>query len=251
MGLVLVEASEMLVMVCKVLGELMIDAEVLLEHGVLVKAQFGFPHNSGDGALFGVGRSVVKLHRGIDSPAESVGIEVGEGDAIALGVGLVKRIDGVAEAAGPVDDGDTSVVETDHLGEAAGLEGGGHEDKVARGESLTGELFFEVTDGDAVLEVMHCDDILKVAFEGAIADDNELEVIALIVGHDLMEDVGEELAALLNRVEPRGPEEEGSFVIDVEAEFFLEDDFVQGLPFVVCGGVEILSNSRIGVRVEG
>ena len=98
---------------------------------------------------------------------------------------------------------------------------------------------------------MHCDDILKVAFEGAIADDNELEVIALIVGHDLMEDVGEELAALLNRVEPGGPEEEGGFVIDVEAEFFLEDDFVQGLTFVVCGGVKILSNSRIGVRVEG
>ena len=98
-------------------------------------------------------------------------------------------------------DGKGSVAGSDHLREAAGFEGRGHEDEVRAAISDVREGFGEGVDGDAVLEAVVFHDATEVLLIRSIGNHDNLQAKVGVVLSELVEDVGEELAAFLDGVE--------------------------------------------------
>ena len=69
---------------------------------------------------------------------------------------------------------------------------------------------------------MEVHDVAEHALVGAVGDDDDLQVAVPVAVDDRVEDVGEERAALLDRVEARGPEEDRRIVVAVEPEVLLQ-----------------------------
>ena len=113
-------------MVCKPV----VDGLIVFHHAFVGEIFLGLLHDAFDLGIFVVGRELVELHGLIDGPAESVGVEVLEEEAVAVVLVNVEVPDGVLEAAGGVGDGKGTVSGPDHLRQPAGLEGRGHEDEV-------------------------------------------------------------------------------------------------------------------------
>lgn len=194
----------------------------------------GFVHNPIHYSFFESLGLTIERDGGVDGPTKAVGIEVIEPNAIPLGVILIKRRNSVSKTAGVMNDWDGAITEADHLGQTAWLKGTGHENEIGSSEGLAGERFIEVGDRDAMLETMHPHDVVKMAFEGAISDHDKLKTIVAVGIHNGMKDIGEKLAAFLNGIQARGPEEKGRVLIDGEAQLFLKGHFVQRLVFLMC-----------------
>lgn len=216
----------------------------------MVEALLGLRHDPGQVALSDLGGKAVELHRLVASPAKAACVEVAKEKAVA-GLGFwIEGVDGVVEAAGIVGDGEGSIFRADHLGESARLEEGRHEDEIRSGVGLVGEIFAEIGHGDAVGDPVHIDDILEVRLECSVGDDHDLQLFVGVVSDQLIEDIGEELAALLNGVEAGGPVEERGVRIHVETDLRLEGDLVLSFAFCVGLAVEVVGEVGIGFRVE-
>ena len=72
----------------------------------------------------------------------------------------------------------------------------------------------------------------------------------MIVGGDLVEDLAEELGALLGRVEAGGPEEDRRPGIDLQSEGLLEAGLAVALALDVVGGSEVQVEVGIGEGIE-
>ena len=94
------------------------------------------------------------------------------------------------------------------------------------------------------------DDVVEVGLERAVGDDGDLEALAVVVGADLIEDVGQQLAALLHRVEAGRPEEQRGVGVGGEAEALLEFDLVAALALDERVGVVVVVEIGVGLRVE-
>ena len=96
-------------------------------------------HGLPDEAVHGVGIGV-----GAQGPADGIGevrpVHPGEGEAGALAGILIVGLDRIPQPAGLPHDGQGAVGHGDELGDAAGLEPGGHQEEVAPGVDVVAQI---------------------------------------------------------------------------------------------------------------
>ena len=68
-----------------------------------------------------------------------------------------------------------------------------------------GHVFAEVPESDPVLDAVHADDVLEMGHVGAAGDDGDLKAVLLVVRDQLVEDIGDQVAALLDRIKATRP----------------------------------------------
>ena len=106
-----------------------------------------------------------------------MGVVVGKGKAVAVAVAGV--VDRVLQAAGLADDGDRAVAAGDHLGQAAGLRAGRHQEDVGTGVDLLCQLGVEAdvdTDAARVACAQLVEEVLILGPAGA--EDDQLDAPA-------------------------------------------------------------------------
>ncbi len=180
-----------------------------------------------------LGRQLVKAHGLLDGPEQPVGVEHVEEKTVARAGAGVQVRDGVVQAAGVVHHRQRAVDGGDHLRQAAGLEPRGHEDEIRRGVGQVLQLLVEVADRHPLVELVVVDDVLKYSLVVAVGHEDDLQVPVPAAGDDLVEDVRQQLAALLHRVQARGPEEERRPDVFDQPEVALQEALV----FALAGGV--------------
>ena len=169
--------------------------------------EVGIGHDAAYVAEFSFRREVMEIHSAVDGPAQTLGVVVLEKETVAaIGLGIELK-DGVPKSTGSVDNGQTTVAHPYHLGETAGFEGRGHEDKIGRGVGEAGKRVVEFPNSDTALKPVRFYNVLKVGDERAISHEDHLQAAFLIVCGDLLEDFRENLAAFLDGIEAGRPEE--------------------------------------------
>ena len=82
-----------------------------------------------------------------------MGIDIGEGEAVALAGVAVVGMDGVLQTAGLADDRQGAVAQGDQLRQAAGLECGGHQEQIGSSVDLMGQLVVHAEAGGELMRI--------------------------------------------------------------------------------------------------
>lgn len=209
--------------------DLLEEINVVRGHDLVVELLVGLAHDPADLRDAFPARTLEKGEGRVDGPAESRGIVVIEEKAVALVLVGLELLNGVVNSSGVSCDGKSAVLRSNHLGQAARLEEGRHQVEICRCESLPGEALLEINANYLLVETVSPNDLLEMTLEGPIGHRRILKPEMLVVVDDLIEEIGEELAALLDGVEARGPEQEGGIWIDIESKAPLEAHLVRSL----------------------
>lgn len=195
-------------------------------------------------------RKLVKLHGLIDGPTESVAREMLEEESVAAVFVDVEMSHRVLQSSGRVGDGEGAVATPDHLGKAAGFEGGRHQDKVRPTIAEVREGLRKRMHRDPVGESMVGNNALEVLLIRTIGNHDNLQSEVAIVLDQLEENVGEELAAFLDGVESGGPEKDGCRRVFLKEEPLLEITLELGFDGVMPTGAIFLREIGINLRVK-
>ena len=224
----------------------LVEGEILPNHDIGTEVPIRLCHNALEVSDLNVGGKVAKLHRPVDRPAKPAGIMEFKEKPVAGICRRIERSDGVSQTAGGMDNGQAAVAQSDHLGQAAGLEGRGHEGEIGGRVAETGKRIMKSADRHAVMKAVDLHDVLEMREKRAIRDECELDAGFMVIGHDLVQDFRKELAAFLHGVEAGRPEEQGRGGVFLKTEDALEFTFVPQLAFLVAGGVVGFGQRRIG-----
>ena len=147
-------------------------------------------HNSFNLPIFYPGGQLVKIQRLIDGPGESLSVKCFKKKAVA---GVTWRVDGgncVMDTAGIMSHRQGPVDGADHLGQTAGFEKRGHENKISSPVGQMLKVFIEIADGNPVMQLMKCHDISEMRLIFTIGDKYELELLVPVPGYDIIQDAG-------------------------------------------------------------
>ena len=177
--------------------------------------------------------------------AHLLAVEVGEGEAGPLACDVVVRYDRILEAARLAHYRQRAVAHGDHLGKAARLEEGGHEEEVGTCVHALGERGVELDPRCHLSGILGCEVAQRVLVFGiARAEHGYLDAS----GEDAVERVGYEVHALL-ACEARNHGHEGLAFSHGQAELFLQPRLADGLAGAV-SDVEVLRDGGIRRGVE-
>ena len=98
---------------------------------------------------------------------------------------------------------------------------------------------------------MESHNFFEVTLKLTIGNKNDFQVLLPVTGYDMVEDICEQLATLLNRIETGGPEEERGPVILNEAQGFLEKELVFLFSLHMVLWAILVCEIRISGRVKG
>ena len=146
-------------------------------------------------------------------------------------------------------DRERAVEDAHHLRKAARLEARRHEDEVRAGVGEPRERLVEVGDGHAPVDVVEVDDVVEDALVVAVGDEDDLQLPIPVLRDGAVEDLGEELASLLDGIEARGPEEDGRGVVHLERETLLEFSLGGAASDDVRGGIVAHRKSVVDGRI--
>src|SRR5690606_4837265 len=108
-------------------------------------------------------------------------------------------------------------------------------------------FFVEIPDGDFAVQPVERDDVVEMFLVAAAGHDGDLEMMA---ADQVGEDVREQLAALLNGVEPGRPEEQRHIRVTHQPQTLLQLQFVAPLSFSVIPRTVVMREIRVVHRIE-
>ncbi len=76
------------------------------------------------------------------------------------------------------------------------------------------------------MKVVVIDDVSENHLVITIGHKNNLQVLIPVFGNDLIENVGQQPASFLNRIQPRRPEKDRCLIILQQSQFFLQKQLV-------------------------
>ena len=194
---------------------------------------------------------IIEPHGLLDGPEKALGIECVEQKSVAAVLIHIQRCDGVVNSARVVRHGQRPVYGCRHLRQAARFERRGHEDEIRSRIGQVFQLLVEIADRGSFLEPVKADDITKDGLIGTIGNKDDLQILLPPPGDHRVEDICQQLAPFLDRIQPRGPEKKRRLGIFDQAQVALQKPFVglfgAGVVFRAVGDFQIL----IGLGIEG
>ena len=102
----------------------------------------------------------------------------------------------------------------------------------------------EITHGHPALKLVLSDDVAENILKRPVGHENDLQIQVPVFGDHAVEDIGQQLAPFLNRIQTRRPEKQGGVFILDEPQKLLELQFI--MPFAGRRGLFGILSGRKG-----
>src|SRR6056297_3178207 len=122
--------------------------------------------------------------------------------------------------------GQGAVYSSDHLGQAARLKRGGHENKITGCKGLVGQMFVEPPDTDSLVQAMEIDNVVEVSLICPVCHGYNLNACIPVSGNNIIQGFCQKRTSLLYRIQAGGPEKHRRLGISFKAHGFLEKNFI-------------------------
>ena len=169
---------------------------------------------------------IIKVHGLFDGIEEAIGVKGFKQKAVAGIVFNIQIFNGIMDPAGILGHRKGAVNRSDHLGQAAGLKFRRYQNKIGRRVGQVLHLKIKITNRHPIHKPMVVDNVFKYILIITVGHKNHLQMLIPVGGENAIEDIRQQLTALLDRVQSRGPEKDRGEIILDQPEFFLQKAFV-------------------------